>query len=161
VRRAAPSKRVPPTKPPILIRTPQVPGTRVPPVTGTLLMPTGTMYMANDLRPVLAKIRKENRLTTGRILVRSTTAQRDVPAFKLWATLEKGKVTEWQAVDTNGKNLQTTVAKKRKKGKRGRDGVYCRVCVYSPDGHKHCYEIHCSDVPEPKVPEPKGDKAEK
>ena len=151
MRRAAPSDRVPPTKPPILIRTPPVPGTRVPPVAGTMHMPTGTLHMANanDLRPVLAKMRSENKLTTGRILIRSTTAKRNTPAFKLWATLEKGKVTEWQAVDANGKNLQTTAAKKRKKGKRSSDGVECKICVYVPDGFIKCYEIKCSDMPMP------------
>ena len=113
------------------------------------------MANANDLRPVLAKMRSENKLTTGRILIRSTTAKRNTPAFKLWATLEKGKVTEWQAVDANGKNLQTTVAKKRKKDKRDRDVISCRVCIYIPDAPRHCYDIDCDDVPEPKNKKPK------
>ena len=157
MRRAAPSDRVPPTKPPILIRTPPVPGTRVPPVAGTMHMPTGTLHMANanDLRPVLAKMRSENKLTTGRILIRSTTAKRNTPAFKLWATLEKGKVTEWQAVDANGKNLQTTVARKRKKDKKGIVGLNCMACVTMPNGSQQCYRIDCDDAPPPKNKKPK------
>jgi hypothetical protein len=153
VRRAAPRGRVPATRP-------RVTGTRVPPVTGTMHMPTGTLHMANanDLRPVLAKIRKENRLTTGRILVRSTTAKRNTPAFELWATLEKGKVTEWQAVDANGKNLQTTVAKKRKKDKKGIVGVYCMACVRGPKGFEYCFKIDCADAPKPKNKKPKKPK---
>ena len=143
VRRAAPPGRVPAT-------TPRVTGTRVPPVTGTMHMQmlTETTHVAKDLRPVLAKMRSENRLVEGKKnLVLTVAAQGKTPAFKLWAIVQKSKITEWLAVDANGRRLRTTT----RTAVRTRNGIQIRQCLVGIvpwRSNKYTYyEIRCPFAP--------------
>jgi hypothetical protein len=96
-----------------------------------------------ELRSALSKMRTQNKLVQGKNLVMETTAQGDAPAIKLYATVDKGKVTKWQATDAGGKNLPTKTVAAAK-------GTKCIVCVNTPNGHSECWEIDCGDLPKPK-----------
>lgn len=59
--------------------------------------------------------------------------------FKIYAVFKNEKVTDYYAVDMNGKRINPTYASST-------GGVSCTVCIKSPAG-TICYEIDCDDVP--------------
>lgn len=119
------------------------------PTTGATI--TATPSDPNDLRPVLAKMRAQNKLVRGKNLILDAKAQGNLPAFKLWATVARGKVTKWQAVDANGGNLPTTTRRLRVDSPE--DTAKCRLCLdfpipdVPPEEKRICFDIECKDRP--------------
>jgi hypothetical protein len=106
---------------------------------------TSKVTKSGDLRSSLSQMRSQNKLVQGKNLVLDAKAKGSTPAVKLYATVAKGKVTQWQATDANGKSLPTEM-----KTTAQNEGTTCYVCILAPDGSKPCYEIDCKDTPKPK-----------
>jgi hypothetical protein len=108
---------------------------------------------STSLAPILAKMRSENKLVTGKNLVLESKAQGSTPAIKLMAIVNRGKVTKWEAVDANGKGVPTAVY--RSAAEDGGITTECWVCaiIKTPDGgqSKSCYKIDCKDAPKPSL----------
>jgi hypothetical protein len=108
---------------------------------------------SGDLRPVLEKMRSQKKLIQGKNLVAETKAQGSTPAIKFMAIVNKGRITKWDAVDGNGKSVQTAVY--RAVAEDGGITVECQVCaiVKQPDNSttKVCYNIDCKDAPKPSL----------
>jgi hypothetical protein len=63
--------------------------------------------------------------------------------FKLYATSVNGKITEYYAVDGNGKRIESTSV--LKKSKIGDPVGTCSKCIQMPDG-TYCKTIACPSV---------------
>jgi len=112
---------------------------------------------ATDVRPILEKMRKENKLVEGknRIHVKKTEGYGDL---SLWAIIRMGKVVGWEVTDIHGNKLPTTMHKEKKVSAQDtKPTVKCQVCVYvkrtGKDGTLEtdviCWEIDCKDLPPP------------
>ncbi len=108
--------------------------------------PREKVEAAHDLRPVLEKMRKNQKLIEGRNKIHSEPKAGEAPGFTLYAVVEKGHIKAWEAVGSDGKKYRTKL-------NEGGGKVTCTVCVERPGPNnttiENCWEISCTDLPRP------------
>lgn len=101
---------------------------------------------AHDLRPVLEKLRKNEKLAEGKNKIHAEPKEGEVPGYTLYAVVKKGKIRSWEAVTAEGKKLPL-------EQKGGNGSVTCWVCVTrtGKDGTttENCWQVSCDDLPGP------------
>jgi hypothetical protein len=99
---------------------------------------------AHDLRPIMEKLRKNQKLVNGKNKVHAVAKEGEVPGYTLYAVVAKGRIKGWEAVTAEGKKLPL-----EQKG----GPVTCWVCVTRTlkDGStsESCWQVSCDDLPVP------------
>lgn len=62
--------------------------------------------------------------------------------LRLYATYRKGRVTNWYAIDTKGREIPATYTAK---------AATCTVCIDIENELHYCYDIDCDDLPKGKL----------